>query len=169
VSAPKVAVLMGSDSDLPQMRGAIDTLRRFEIPFEARVLSAHRTPDELDAFLRDEGPFAAVIAGAGGAAHLAGAVAAKLTVPVIGVPLAAGPLQGFDALLATAQMPPGIPVATVSVGSWGATNAALLVAQILGLSDPAMAERVREDRLRMRRRVAEKNAALLGKLRGDED
>lgn len=158
----KVAIVMGSDSDLPHLEPAIETLKRFDVPCEVRVLSAHRTPDQAGEFARTaaERGFGVIIAAAGGAAHLAGAMAAHSLLPIIGVPIAATPLNGMDALLATVQMPPGIPVATVAIGKMGAANAALLAVQILAGADPALATRLVEDRARMREKVAEKDAAV---------
>lgn len=146
-----VAVLMGSRSDLDQMAACRETLRRLEIPHETRILSAHRTPAELTAYLGDLEPrgVQVVVAAAGMAAHLAGVVAAHTTLPVLGVPMASGSLQGLDALLSTAQMPGGVPVATLGIGSHGGKNAAYLAARILALQDRAVRERlqavVRED------------------------
>lgn len=161
----KVAVIMGSDSDLPVMAPAIRRLRELGIPWEARVLSAHRTPDAAAAFAKsakDEG-FGALIAGAGKAAHLAGALAAHTTLPVIGVPVGSAGLGGLDALLATVQMPPGVPVATVAVD--GADNAAILAAQMLALSDPALAEKLAGMKEKMAAGAAEKDAALREKVK----
>ena len=143
-SRPLVAILMGSESDRATMEESAAVLGRLEVPCEVRVLSAHRTPQELDDYVR-AAPARGIrvfVAGAGMAAHLAGAVAARTTLPVIGVPLAGSPLQGFDALLSTVQMPPGVPVATVAVGSAGAKNAAWLAAAILALGDAALARRL---------------------------
>jgi 5-(carboxyamino)imidazole ribonucleotide mutase len=142
----KVAVLMGSPRDLDKMQPAADTLASFGIEADVRVMSAHRTPAEVAAFAgraREDG-YAAVICGAGMAAHLAGAVAANTTLPVIGVPLSGGALNGVDALYATVQMPRGIPVATVAID--GAVNAALLVVQMLAIGDADLAKRLEEDR-----------------------
>jgi 5-(carboxyamino)imidazole ribonucleotide mutase len=142
----KVAVLMGSPRDEDKMRPAADTLAAFGIEADVRVLSAHRTPAEVAEFAgraRDDG-YVAVICGAGMAAHLAGAVAANTTLPVIGVPLSGGALNGVDALYATVQMPRGIPVATVAID--GAVNAALLVVQMLAIGDADLARRLDEDR-----------------------
>src|SRR5450432_4624795 len=137
-----VAVMMGSKSDLETMRPASRALEALGLRVEMRVLSAHRTPDETAAYVKDAGRRGAkaFICGAGGAAHLAGAVAAHTTRPVIGVPIANGPLSGFDALLATVQMPPGMPVATVAVG--GAENAGLLAAQIAAVGDAELGKRL---------------------------
>ena len=140
----KVAVLMGSDSDLSRLEGCLDHLRKLEIEFEARVLSAHRTPEQLVGFVEDAsaGDVGVFICAAGGAAHLAGVVSAHTMKPVIGIPMDNPPMGGLDALLATVQMPGGIPVATVAAGSGGPTNAALFAARILALSDPSLAERL---------------------------
>ena len=145
----KIAVLMGSASDKDKMAPAADTLARYGIEADVRVLSAHRTPAlvaDFAASARDQG-YAAVICGAGMAAHLAGSVAAQTTLPVIGVPLSGGALNGVDALYATVQMPKGIPVATVAVD--GALNAALLAVQILAVDDPDLAKRLEEHRAEM--------------------
>ncbi len=155
----KVAILMGSDSDLTVMKGAADALDRLAIPYEVRVLSAHRTPALAQKFAceaRANG-FGAIICAAGKAAHLAGAIAANTTVPVIGVPINAS-LEGLDALLSTVQMPPGIPVATVAIN--GAMNAALLAAQILAVSDAALMEKLEADRAGMAQKVMEKDRAI---------
>jgi phosphoribosylaminoimidazole carboxylase PurE protein len=153
-----VAVMMGSKSDLPTMKPAAKTLEALGLAVEVRVLSAHRTPEEAAAFVRDavRRGAKAFICGAGGAAHLAGAVAAHTTRPVIGVPIAAGTLGGFDSLLSTVQMPPGMPVATVAVG--GAENAGLLAAQIIATGDDALAKRVVEERLARKKKVLESDA-----------
>ena len=136
----KVGIVMGSASDLPVMEAAVEALREFDVPVEVRVLSAHRTPDDALQWARDAAGagFGAVIAAAGGAAHLAGVLAAATPLPVIGVPIAVGELGGLDALLAMVQMPSGVPVATVAVN--GARNAALLAVRILALSDDGLAK-----------------------------
>jgi phosphoribosylaminoimidazole carboxylase PurE protein len=155
----KVVVLMGSDSDLPVMREAVEMLQRFEVPCEVRVLSAHRSPEATADFARTargEG-FACIIAGAGGAAHLAGVVAAHTSLPVIGVPLAANDLGGLDALLATVQMPAGVPVATVAVGKAGARNAGLLAIEILALSDDDLRAKLDEYRAQQTSSVDDKS------------
>jgi len=142
----KIAILMGSPNDMEKMKGAAAILTRFGVESDQRVLSAHRSPDEVSAFAtsaRAEG-FAAIICGAGLAAHLAGVVAAHTTLPVIGVPLAAGALNGVDALYATVQMPSGIPVATVAVD--GATNAGILAVEILAVTDEALAAKLADFR-----------------------
>ena len=136
-----VLVLMGSDSDAPVMQGAMDILKEFGIPAEMTVASAHRSPDRVMRLVR-EAPGRGVkvfIVGAGAAAHLAGVVAAHTTMPVIGVPIDSSALKGLDALLSTVQMPPGVPVATVSIGKPGATNAGVLAAQIIAIADPRIA------------------------------
>ncbi len=155
--AGKVLVLMGSKSDGEVMGEAARVLSEFGIPHSMTVTSAHRSPDRTRKIVRraEEDGFSIIIAGAGCAAHLAGCVAADTLLPVIGVPLANSPFRGFDALLSTVQMPAGIPVATMAVGSAGARNAGYLAAQILGLSDPALRERIQESRLRMAKEVAD--------------
>jgi 5-(carboxyamino)imidazole ribonucleotide mutase len=142
----KVAILMGSPNDREQMQPAADTLAKFGVEAEVHVMSAHRTPDKVAAFARGAraAGYAAIICGAGLAAHLAGAVAANTTLPVVGVPLASGALNGVDALYATVQMPKGIPVATVAIN--GAMNAGLLVVQMLGITDAALAARLDDHR-----------------------
>ena len=143
-----VAVLMGSDSDLPIMQSTLDTLDRLKVTWEVKITSAHRTPDTTHAYVRDADNrgCAVFIAAAGLAAHLAGTVAGLTLKPVIGVPIDAGPLHGEDSLLSTVQMPGGIPVACVAIGKAGAKNAAYLAAQIIGLSDPDIARHLAEDR-----------------------
>jgi 5-(carboxyamino)imidazole ribonucleotide mutase len=162
-SKPQVAILMGSKSDLDLMRPASEVLDELALPHVMRVLSAHRTPDRTAEFARTahERGVRVIICAAGGAAHLAGAVAAQTTLPVIGVPLARTPLGGADALYATVQMPTGIPVATVAID--GAANAALLAAAILALSDSALEARLRARRLAAAARVAADDDALAGK------
>ena len=142
----KVAVLMGSPNDQPKMAPATATLGEFGIEADERVMSAHRTPDDVGAFAKGarEAGYAAIICGAGMAAHLAGAVAANTTLPVVGVPLSGGALNGVDALYATVQMPRGVPVATVAID--GAMNAALLVVQMLAITDPGLADQLEERR-----------------------
>ena len=156
--AARVLILMGSDSDLPAVRPALETLREFGIPFEINVSSAHRTPDRTRRLVAEAEAAGAqvIIAAAGGAAHLAGMVAAETTLPVIGVPLDSSPLAGIDALLATAQMPSGIPVATMAVGKWGAANAGVLAARILALADDRLRSALAEHRERMARGVEQK-------------
>jgi len=156
----KVAVIMGSDSDLPVLEGCFKTLKNLNIPYEAHVYSAHRTPAEAAAFARgaQANGFGVIIAAAGKAAHLAGALAAQSVLPVIGIPVKASALDGLDALLSTVQMPGGIPVATVAIN--GSENAALLAAQILALSDGALSQRLTDMRVEMRDQVLAKDAAL---------
>ena len=159
---PKVAVVMGSDSDWPVMQKCCDMLKSFDIPFEARISSAHRTPAETAEFARtarDRG-IEIIIAAAGMAAHLAGAVAAHTTLPVIGVPMASGSLQGVDALLSTVQMPPGVPVAAVGIGAPGAKNAALLAAQILALNDKSLAQKLTQHKTDQAQTAKSKNQKL---------
>ena len=146
MAGPLVLIIMGSDSDLDDMSGAADTLEKFKIPYEMTVASAHRSPERASALAREARGrgVKAIIAGAGWAAHLAGVLAAETTLPVIGVPLPSSPLSGMDALLATVQMPPGIPVAAMALGKGGAVNAALLAVQMLALTDDALAERLAE-------------------------
>lgn len=153
----RVAVIMGSDSDFPVVQKAIKVLKDYEIPFEVHVMSAHRTPAEASAFAKGAAGagFGVIIAAAGMAAHLAGVLAAETTIPVIGIPIASGGLGGLDALLATVQMPSGIPVATVAVG--GAANAAHLAAQILALSDEKLAVRLIEGKEKMKNEVLAKD------------
>ncbi|ADE16826.1 phosphoribosylaminoimidazole carboxylase, catalytic subunit [Nitrosococcus halophilus Nc 4] len=148
MNTPFVAVLMGSDSDLPVMQATLDLLKTLEVPFEVRISSAHRTPEATARYVKeaDARGCGVFIAAAGLAAHLAGAVAANTLKPVIGVPMEGGPLNGMDALLSTVQMPGGIPVACVAIGKAGAKNAAYLAAQILGLGDAALAQRLSSDR-----------------------
>ena len=156
----KVAIIMGSASDLPIVRKAIDMLAALEIPYEVHVYSAHRTPREAAAFTaaaRENG-FGVIIAAAGMAAHLAGAIAANTTLPVIGIPCKSAQLDGIDALLSTVQMPTGIPVATVAID--GAGNAALLAAEILALSDDALAQRLIDKRAADAKAVLAKDAEI---------
>lgn len=163
---PLVAILMGSESDFETMERCHKTLNEFGIAHEVRVMSAHRTPDAVAGFVR-EAPSRGIrvfIAAAGGAAHLAGAVAANTSLPVIGVPMGATELQGLDALLATVQMPPGVPVATVAIGRFGATNAAVLAAQVLALGDPALAQKLAGWREAMRGKVEAADKTLQARL-----
>ena len=148
MSKPFVAVLMGSESDLPVMRATFDVLKEFGVAFEAKITSAHRTPEATRRYVADaeERGCAVFVAAAGLAAHLAGAVAAMTVRPVIGVPMDGGPLNGRDALLSTVQMPGGVPVACVAIGKAGAKNAGHLAAQILALADEQLAARVRAGR-----------------------
>ncbi len=152
----KVAILMGSKSDLPKIQSAIDVLRELSVPCTVRVMSAHRTPATVAEFVgaAAERGLQVIIAAAGMAAHLAGVVAAHTTLPVIGIPVPGGAVNGVDALLSTVQMPGGIPVATVAIGSAGAKNAGLLAAQIIALQDPELAQRLVQHRQRQREDVA---------------
>ena len=160
----KVAVIMGSDSDWPVVKGACTQLRELGIPYEAHILSAHRTPAAAANFARSAraNDFGVLICAAGMAAHLAGAFAANSTLPVIGIPMKGGAMDGLDALLATVQMPSGIPVATVAIN--GAKNAAVLAAQILAVSDDALAAKLDAQRSDMAERIAVKEAALQSEL-----
>ena len=162
----KVGIVMGSDSDLPILRKAMDTLTSLGIPYECHIYSAHRTPVEARDFAvnaRSNG-FGAIIAAAGMAAHLAGAIAANTTLPVIGIPCKSAALDGMDALLATVQMPSGIPVATVAID--GGTNAALLAAQIIAVEDKDLAAKLDAKRAADAKKVLEKDAALQAQLNG---
>ena len=159
----KVALLMGSDSDMKRLEPCLEVLARLEIPYVARVLSAHRTPQALVAFVQQEAPALTVrvfICAAGGAAHLAGVVAAHSTLPVIGVPLDNPPMDGMDSLLATVQMPGGVPVAAVGAGRGGPVNAALLALRIIGVADSNIAARMEAFKTAQRDRVLEKDAGL---------
>ncbi len=155
MNGPSVSVVMGSKSDWSVMKEAVDVLNEFGISCEIRILSAHRVPDEVANFAKQaaERGVKVIIAGAGWAAHLAGAIAANTVIPVIGIPIDSSPLQGWDALLATVQMPPGIPVATVSVGKGGAKNAAYLAIQILALSNETLKEKLKSFREEMKQKI----------------
>ncbi len=159
----KVAVIMGSDSDLPVVEKAFAVLEEYGVPFEVHVFSAHRTPVEARDFAVNakKNGFGAMIAAAGKAAHLAGAIAANTTLPVIGIPVKSSTLDGLDALLSTVQMPSGIPVATVAID--GAANAALLAVQILAVSDDELAEKLSQARAKAAAAVLEKDKAVAGK------
>lgn len=161
-----VAVLMGSDSDLPVMQSTLDILQHLNIPYEVKITSAHRTPDNTHQYVKeaDQRGCGVFIAAAGLAAHLAGTVAALTLKPVIGVPLAAGPLQGMDSLLSTVQMPGGIPVACVAIGKAGAKNAAWLAAQILATQDSELTKRLIQERQINAKAVIDKNQELQNKL-----
>ncbi len=158
----KVAIVMGSGSDWPSLKEALLTLRKFGVVAQVKVQSAHRTPDGAAEFARAAAArgLKVIIAAAGGAAHLAGVLAAHTTLPVIGIPVQGGALNGLDALLATVQMPGGIPVATVAVGKAGAVNAALLAVQILALSDPALQAALEAHKASLRESVAKADADL---------
>jgi phosphoribosylamine--glycine ligase len=156
---PLVGIVMGSDSDLPVMEGAAKVLKEFDIPYELMVSSAHRSPQKTAEFAREAGErgFKVLIAGAGAAAHLAGVLAAETTLPVIGVPIDSSSLKGLDSLLATVQMPSGIPVATMAIGAAGAKNAAILATQILALNSPSLAAALRDYKARLKAEVEEKD------------
>lgn len=156
----KIGIVMGSDSDLPTVQKAVDTLKAFGVPYEIHVFSAHRTPVEAKEFsvnARKNG-FGAIIAAAGMAAHLAGAIAANTTLPVVGIPIKSGHLNGIDALLSTVQMPSGIPVATVAID--GAVNASLLCIQMLAIEDENLAKMLYEKRVADAKKVLDKNSAI---------
>ena len=156
----KIGIIMGSDSDLGVVEGAIDTLKKFGAEYEVHIESAHRTPVEASEFSKNarKNGFGAIICAAGKAAHLAGAIAANTTVPVIGIPIKSSTLDGLDALLSTVQMPGGIPVATVAID--GAKNAALLALEILAVSDEKIAQKLDDDRAENSKAVLEKNRAI---------
>lgn len=156
---PIVAIVMGSDSDLPVMTEAAKRLKEFDIPFEIEITSAHRSPIRTSEYARqarDHG-LKAIIVGAGGASHLAGIIAAETIVPVIGVPIDSSPLSGIDALLSTVQMPSGVPVATMAVGKAGAINAAIFAAEIIGTSNPAVAQKLASFKRDLEKSVVEKS------------
>ncbi len=148
---PQVGVVMGSDSDLPVVEEALQVLDEFGVPYEVKILSAHRSPDQTSAYAKSaaERGLRVILAAAGWAAHLGGVLAAETILPVIGIPVNSSPLQGLDALLATVQMPPGIPVATMAIGKGGAHNAALFAIQVLALQEPQLRERLQQFKLRM--------------------
>lgn len=166
MSKPFVAILMGSESDLTIMQLATEVFKKLDIAFEITITSAHRTPAATQEYIGDAEARGCqiFIAGAGLAAHLAGATAAHTTKPVIGVPIDSGPLNGLDALLSTVQMPAGIPVATVAIGKAGAKNAAYLAAQILALADPGLGERIKVERKANADKVVAQNLALQASL-----
>lgn len=161
-NTPLVGIIMGSDSDWPLVQKATETLKSFDVPFEVRVMSAHRTPDIAGAYAAaaEERGLQVILAAAGGAAHLAGVVASHTVLPVVGIPVANGALNGLDALLAVVQMPAGIPVATVTLGSAGPVNAALLAVQILGARDPALRTRFHAYKKQMAEKVFNADAKL---------
>jgi len=154
-----VGIIMGSDSDLPVMQEAARVLKQFEIPYEIGVYSAHRSPHRTAEYVRSarERGLKLIIAGAGSSAHLAGVTAAETTLPVIGVPIDSSPLAGFDSLLSTVQMPPGVPVATMGIGNSGATNAGLFAVQILAVADEKLAKRLSDYKEQLEKAVAEKS------------
>jgi phosphoribosylaminoimidazole carboxylase PurE protein len=154
-----IGIIMGSDSDLPIMQEATKVLKQFEIPYEIGVYSAHRSPHRTAEYVRaarDRG-LKLIIAGAGASAHLAGVTAAETTLPVIGVPIDSSPLSGFDSLLSTVQMPPGVPVATMGVGKSGATNAAIFAVEVLALSDERLSKKLTEYKAQLEKAVADKS------------
>lgn len=159
---PLVSIVMGSDSDLEIMNEAAKALEQFGIPYEIDVTSAHRSPARTGEFARKAAGrgIKAIIAGAGGAAHLAGVIAAETTLPVIGVPIPSTSLNGLDSLLSVVQMPAGIPVATVAIGKAGATNAGILAAQMIGLSDAAIAAKLKQHKEKLAQGVEEKSRKL---------
>lgn len=163
-SAPLVGVIMGSTSDWETMRPCVETLQELNIPYEVRVVSAHRTPDAMFAYAETaaERGLKVIIAGAGGAAHLPGMTASKTVLPVIGVPVRTSSLSGLDSLLSIVQMPAGVPVATMAIGPAGAANAALLAAQILAVNDEDLRARLLQRRREVAQRVQDEGAALFG-------
>ncbi len=162
MSNPLVSIVMGSDSDLEVMNETAKALDQFGIAYEIDITSAHRSPRRTSQFSREAAGrgIKVIIAGAGGAAHLAGVIAAETTLPVIAVPIASTPLNGLDSLLAMVQMPAGIPVATVAIGKPGATNAGILAAQIIALCDPALADKLEQHKKKLADGVAEKSRRL---------
>jgi phosphoribosylaminoimidazole carboxylase PurE protein len=156
---PVIGIIMGSDSDLPTMLEAAKVLQQFEVPYEIGVYSAHRSPHRTAEYVRTarQRGLKAIIAGAGSSAHLAGVTAAETTLPVIGVPIDSSPLSGFDALLSTVQMPPGVPVATMGVGKSGATNAGIFAVQMLAMSDERLAQKLAEHKQQLEQNVADKS------------
>jgi 5-(carboxyamino)imidazole ribonucleotide mutase len=162
MSNPLVSIVMGSDSDLEVMNEAAKALDQFGIAYEIDITSAHRSPQRTSRFSREAAGrgIKVIVAGAGGAAHLAGVIAAETTLPVIAVPIASTPLHGLDSLLAMVQMPAGIPVATVAIGRPGATNAGILAAQILALADPALAAKLEQHKKKLADGVADKSRKL---------
>lgn len=161
--APKIGVIMGSKSDWETMRHACEVLDELDVSYEKKVVSAHRTPDYMFEYAdqAEKRGLAVIIAGAGGAAHLPGMVASKTLLPVIGVPIQSQALNGMDSLLSIVQMPGGVPVATVSIGKAGATNAGLLAAQILGITDKELMKRIDERRLQMKEMALESSGDLV--------
>ncbi|MFH0772046.1 MAG: 5-(carboxyamino)imidazole ribonucleotide mutase [Candidatus Omnitrophota bacterium] len=162
MTKPKIAVILGSDSDLPVMEGCLDVLRDFAISFELKILSAHRSPALVHTFAKSAGKrgIKVIIAAAGGAAHLAGVLASLTRLPVIGVPMETKSLKGIDSLLSTAQMPSGVPVATMAIGNAGAKNAAIFALEILGISDSKIAKKLRRFKRKLAKEISEKNKKL---------
>ncbi|MBN1269988.1 MAG: 5-(carboxyamino)imidazole ribonucleotide mutase [Kiritimatiellae bacterium] len=165
---PQVAVLMGSQSDWPVVGETVKVLEEFGVACDAQVISAHRTPEEAARFAKAAAGrgIRVIIAAAGSAAHLAGVLAAHTLVPIIGIPMKGGALDGLDALLATVQMPAGVPVATVALGSAGAVNAALLAVQIMALSDPRLRKKLEQHRISLKKKVRKGNQAIRKELKG---
>ncbi|MBO5762937.1 MAG: 5-(carboxyamino)imidazole ribonucleotide mutase [Lentisphaeria bacterium] len=161
-----VAVVMGSKSDLGIVQGALDMLKKFDVPYTARILSAHRTPEEAVAFAAgaEDAGIKVIICAAGMAAHLGGVIAAHTTLPIVGIPIPSEPFQGMDALFSIVQMPPGIPVAAVTAGKAGGKNAALYAISILALSDPALAAKLKEFRKEQKEQVLQADADLQSQL-----
>jgi 5-(carboxyamino)imidazole ribonucleotide mutase len=159
-SRPLVGIVMGSDTDLPVMTAAVETLKKFAVPFEVRVISAHRSPERTSEYARTavERGLKVIIVAAGGAAHLGGVIAAETILPVIGVPMATTTLVGLDSLLSIVQMPSGVPVACTAIGKAGAVNAAILAAEIIATSDRRLAAKLREHKKHLAHAVAEKDA-----------
>jgi phosphoribosylaminoimidazole carboxylase PurE protein len=164
---PVVGIVMGSDSDFPIMEEAVKALKSFDIPHEVRVISAHRAPAQVMEYARtaEKRGLKMIIAGAGGAAHLAGIIAAETTLPVIGVPIESSPLHGIDALLSTAQMPGGVPVATMAVGKAGAKNAAIFSAQILSIYDGDINVKLKKFKASLEQEVTAKDRAIAERLK----
>jgi len=165
MTKPKIAVVLGSDSDLPAMEEGFKVLRDFAVPFELKVLSAHRSPALVHAFAKSAAKrgIKAIIAGAGGAAHLAGVIASLTRLPVIGVPMETKSLSGIDSLLSTVQMPSGVPVATMAIGKAGAKNAAIFAIQILALTESKFADKLESFKKKLSAEVAAKNTSLRGR------
>lgn len=166
MSTPLVSIIMGSDSDYEVMKEAGAVLQEFGVSYEIQVMSAHRSPGKVSEYVstaRDRG-VKVIIAGAGGAAHLAGVAAAHTTLPVIGVPLSATDLNGMDALLATVQMPPGIPVATVAIGKFGSRNAGILAVQMIALADTGLSAKLDQFKVKLSEQVEQKNKKLQEKI-----
>ena len=168
---PQVAVLMGSDSDLPVLEGTVEVLEQLEVPFELRVMSAHRSPQTVMDYARQAaaGGLRVIIAAAGGAAHLAGVVAAHTTLPVIGVPIPTDRMGGMDSLFSTLQMPAGVPVATMGLGRSGARNAAVMACEIIALTDDGLRARLLAQKTRMGNRVSEQDARVQSWLKERRD
>jgi len=162
VTKPEIGIIIGSDSDLPQLKPALEMLKKFKIPFEIKVSSAHRSPERTAQIARsaEQRGIKVLIACAGGAAHLAGAIAANTTLPVIGIPIESSPLRGIDSLLSTVQMPAGIPVATMAIGQSGSVNASLFALEILALQNPSLSARLKEYRKELALKAERKSQAV---------